>query len=216
MGGDDDLPDYLRGVEQSFDADDNYTLKPDRAAPLSASGYDLYGDAEDDEEDDDERRPSGPGVTGVLGLIAGCGGLVFATLVLAGASLAAYATVVNGAQIEAEEAGAALVRTVDAQKKVVTELGARGGDRGELERLLADVESAQGFEQSLAALEFTHAVQKQIVGIGDLRQTPIAKRQTALDRAQDHFEHKLAGWQGSAGNPLGQAAVALGLANAAP
>ena len=137
-------------------------------------------------------------------------------VLLIGAATAAGATVIRGAQHDAEAAGEALVQVVINEKRIVPELGARGGNRGELEELLAAVDSSSGLERSYRALAYTNAVQAQIVAIGDVRNTPIQRRQHEIDLAQDHFEGALAAWSSSAGNPLGRLAVTFGLADGPP
>lgn len=217
-GHDDDLPEYLRGVQQQagFEGpDDNYTLRPgDGGAPLDGGGFDRYADPLGDEEDDDEPKPSvlGPIVV-VGGGITLVGGLL---LLLGGFAVAMWAGLIQSAEADTQVNAEQLVQVVVEQKKIVDELGARGGNRAELESLLAAVDSASGIDKGFRALDYTHAVQDQIVQIGDLRNTPVQPRQYELDLAQDRLEASVGAWRTAAGNPLGQVALAFGLANPPP
>lgn len=216
-GYDDDLPDYLRGVDQQ----QGY---PEPDAPAAGGGGALDGGFEryaappdplgDDELTEEVARPSalGPAVMVVGGLTV-VGGLL---LLLGGFAVAMWASLIQTAESDALANGESLVEVVIAEKRIVDELGARGGNRAELEALLADVDGSSGLDRGIRALAYTNAVQDQIVQIGDLRNTPVQRRQHALDAAQDRFEASMTAWQTSAGNPLGQAAVGLGLANPPP
>ncbi|MCA9567248.1 MAG: hypothetical protein KC656_05375 [Myxococcales bacterium] len=217
MGSDDDLPDYLRGVSNDgFQGQDNYTLRTDQDGPMSNSTFDKRSVLEDDLDDDTDEKPAPPPVRGLLALVAVAFFALGLLVLLIGAATAAGATVIRGAQHDAEAAGEALVQVVINEKRIVPELGARGGNRGELEELLAAVDSSSGLERSYRALAYTNAVQAQIVAIGDVRNTPIQRRQHEIDLAQDHFEGALAAWSSSAGNPLGRLAVTFGLADGPP
>lgn len=218
MAGNDDIPDYMRGVDQQgFGSDqDNFTLRPDVEGPIGNKAYRKGGLDDDDDDDDEERPPIAGGLTGILTIVVGALVVVLALTLLFGAVVAAGATMIRDAQHEAERTGVALVEVVIEERNIVTELGARGGNRAELERMLGKVDSSSGLERAMAALAYTHAVQNEIVALGDLRNTPVQKRQHALDRAQDAFEQGLAGWESASGNTLGQIAVKAGLAEGVP
>ncbi len=216
-GMDDDLPDYLRGVEQvpQFDEGDDYTLRPDRPGPISNRGFSSF---EPDDIDDDLTEERRPPIEVRLLVLAGLGvALALVVLLLLGALTAAGATYIRDAEKATVQSANKLIKVVKAERKIVAELGARGGNRAELQELLAEVDRSDGgIDGGLKALTYTYAVQNQIVAIGDLRNTPIYRRQQRLDVAQDAFENDLGSWESSASSPLGWLALTLGLANEPP
>jgi hypothetical protein len=219
MARDDDLPDYLRGVEQQegFGPErDNFTLRPDADGPMGRASFDKYADVDEEDDEEDDGKQFLGGAQGIATLFVGGLVLLVALVVLLGAVTAVGATFVRDAELATASSGSALVDVVVAERDIVRELGARGGDRTTLDAKLAAVDRATGLAKSMAALEYTHAVQNEIVAIGDVRGTPIQARQHALDRAQDDFESSLQDWRNSAGNPIGSLAVATGMASPAP
>lgn len=214
-GHDDDLPDYLKGVEPApgFDDRDNHTVRPDREGPIGRQP--APKPVVDDDDDDDEHEPREP-LRVPVGLIA----VVFAVFITLGlfgaASVGAMATWVTDAEREALAAGGSLARVVDDERKIIDELGSRGGNRAELMAAYAAIDGGAGHERGMRALAFTRLVEQQMVAIGDVRGTPLDDRQKKLTIAQRQYEAAMASWRSAAGNPLGRLACGVGLAPAPP
>lgn len=217
-GSDDDLPDYLKGVQPGggFDDRDNVTIRPDRESDLGrgpARSPKVVVDDDDDDDDEVEPRPPFPVppqviLLGVLGIIAVC-------LFLC-AGVAAYGTWIGDDERATLAAGGVLARTVDEERKIIDELGSRGANRADLIAQFADIDRADGQRRGQEALEFARLVDREIVAIGDIRGTVLDDRQKKIRLAQDQYEAALSGWRSKAGNPIGRLACGIGIATPPP
>ena len=78
------------------------------------------------------------------------------------------------------------------------------------------IEKEQGLQQSLAALRYGRAIERECVRLGDLRGTTMDEQRGDIVLAVKDFEEALADWDASSGGPFGALAVTFGLANGPP
>lgn len=216
MSGNDDIPDYLKGVDNGVPEQDDFTIRSDatpaigstpvRKAPPRRS-YD------DEEDDEDERRPRRAFPFQALLLVfAAMGGIVL----LIAAGVAAFGTWIADAEKAALSATGSLSRVIDEERKIIDELGSRGANRTSLMSKYVAIDEADGHARGRAAFEFAVAVDHEIVTIGDVRGSTIFDRQQKLTAAQKAYDEAMSAWEGAAYNPVGKLAVAAGIANAPP
>jgi hypothetical protein len=215
MSGEDDTPDYLRGVDQpGFDEQDNFTVKASEEGPLENKGFNKYVDDDDDDDDDDEEEKPPLRVPWLLILLIVVVLGAFASLFIAG--VAASGTWIDDAERASLSEAGHLARVVDEERKILDELGARGANRVELMAIYAAIDEADGHERGLAALRFTRAVDEEVATIGDIRGSQVADRHKKLALAQKAYEDSLRAWDSAASNPIGAVAVGVGLAEPPP
>lgn len=209
MSGDDDLPDYLRGVTDQPEP----SRKRGGAADVRTIGAAVTAEPEDDDDDDYvEDRP--PFISPLL-VIAVLALLILISITSLG-SVMIGGSMVGGAEEVTLRRAAEISDVVVAEAKVIDNIGSLGGDRAKLQRLYDAIDGQEGVARGLASLQFSHAVETEVVQLGDIRGTPLHDRQEKLVLATRNFEQALEGWRSASGGVLGSVAITIGMANPAP
>ena len=210
MSGDDELPEYLRGVtEKSVPSRRRGSTTPPpvmRTIGASPTAYD-----DDDEDFTDDRPPFISPLLVIVVLLL----LMVITVSTLGSVMLGGSLVASAEQVTEQRAIEIAAVVVD-EVKVIDNIGSLGGDRVKLQGLYDQIDGNQGVARGLASLKYAHAVEAELVQLGDIRGTPLHDRQEKLVLASRRFEQSLDGWRGASSSILGGAAVTIGMANPPP
>lgn len=210
MSGDDDLPEYLRGVtDQPVPSRRRGgTTPPPVMRTIGASSKTDY----DDDDDYVEERP--PFISPLLVIVILL--LITVITVTSLGSVMIGGSMVSAGEEATQRRAAEISTLVTEEAKLIDYVGSLGGDRVKLQRKYDAIDGTEGVARGLASLEFAHAVETEVVQLGDIRGTPLHDRQDELVLATRNFEEALQGWRAAARSFLGSVAITIGMANPPP